>query len=347
MSRETALTVPHLLLRLDANHGIGLAHAIRVAAILALLDMPHRVTVAGDGELLADFFPTARHHPLAGDGKDEFFALLRQTSPGLILVDHPRPGAGFWAKLKVHAGAIPVVAIDDEGGDVDADLVINGTVLDEYHRYPVLRTQAKVLTGGLYSLIRPVFAESRWQNPATPAVTIVVGSANRARDWALHLVSGKYDVRRWGKVRMIVGRAFPDMAALAERCGRLGVALQSGVSGEEMACAMASAQTVLITGGMVVYEALAVGVPAVVFPQIENLIPEARWFAQRGCIVDLGFDGGMDEALVAAAVDRMLSSPAERGTMSQAQSAIVDGRGMARAAMAIGSILSAVVANRL
>jgi spore coat polysaccharide biosynthesis predicted glycosyltransferase SpsG len=331
----------HLLLRLDANHHIGLAHAIRVAAILALLETPHRLTVAGDGELLADFFPGARHHPLSGDGKDEFFALVGQAAPDLVLVDHPRPGTGFWQELKAHAGTIPVLAIDDEGGDVDADLIINGTVLDEYHRYPALHASAQVLAGGQYSLIRPVFAESRWQNPASPAVTIVVGSADRARDWALHLVSGKIDLSGWGKVRMIVGRAFPAMATLAERCSRFGIALQSGVSGEEMAQAMASAQTVLITGGMVVYEALAVGVPAVVFPQMENLIPEARWFAQRHCIVDLGFDGGMDEARLSAAVDRLLSSRHERMAMSQAQSAIVDGLGMARAAKAIDSLLAA------
>ena len=50
----------------------------------------------------------------------------------------------------------------------------------------------------------------------------------------------------------------------------------------------------LVTGGMAMSETLAIGAPAAVFPQVANLVPEARWFAERGAIRDLGYDGGLD-----------------------------------------------------
>lgn len=336
----SAIGHAHILVRLDANHQIGLAHAIRVSAILDLLEVPHRITVAGAGELIADFFPGQQLLPASVEDPDAFFSLIDAIRPDLILVDHPRPGHNFWRELSVSAGDIPIVAIDDEGGEVDANLVINGTVLDQYHHYPLLRPQPSLLLGREYALIRPVFGAAPWRNPREPSVVIVVGSADRARDWALQLMSGKVDLSNWGKVRVIVGRAFPDMARLQHDCDALGVSLESGLSGERMAEAMAQASVALITGGMIVYEALAVGVPAIVFPQIENLIPEARWFAQRGCIVDLGYEGGMDSGLISETVGRLLASPSERLAMSSSQRATIDGRGMVRAAQAIHGLLA-------
>lgn len=330
----------HILVRLDANHKIGLAHAIRVSAVLDLLKAPHRITVTGAGERIIDFFPGQRLLPVCVEDNDAFFSLIGEIQPDLILVDHPRPGHSFWHGLSVSAGDIPVVSIDDEGGEVDADLVINGTVLEQYHRYPRLRPQAKLLVGRDYALIRPVFGETAWRNPTESSVVIVVGSGDRARDWALHLLSGKIDLSSWGTVRMIVGRAFPDMARLRHDCDALGVSLESGISGEGMAEALSQASVALITGGMIAYEALAVGVPAIVFPQIENLIPEAQWFAQRGCIVDLGYEGGMNSSLVSEAVGRLLSSSSVRLVMSLSQRATIDGHGMVRAAQAIDGVLA-------
>lgn len=335
----------HILVRLDANHRIGLAHAIRVSAILGMLKTPLRITVAGAGDLISAFFPAAQLRQVFIEDPEAFFALIGESRPDLILVDHPQPGYGFWSKLNMNAKGIPIVVIDDVGGEVDADLIINGTVLDQYHRYPMLRSQAKLLTGREYSLIRPVFGNISWRDFPDPSVIIVVGSGDRARDWALYLMSGKIDLSGWGKVKMIVGQAFPDMAKLRHDCDALGVSLESGVSGDGMAGALSQSSVALITGGMIVYEALAVGVPAVVFPQMENLIPEARWFAERGCILDLGYEGGMDGNLISEAVGRLLSSSSARVAMSKAQRATIDGHGMVRAAQAIDGALAGNVSG--
>ncbi len=335
-----ALEEKHILVRLDANHKIGLAHAIRVSSILQLLNEPYRLTVYGEGELIATYFPAQKLVSASGDDPNDFLAIVERVRPHLILVDHPRPGEKFWRLLSHRAFGIPVVAIDDEGGGVDADLIINGTVLDQYHRYSALRPQAKLLVGPKYSLVRPEFGKAPWRNPTMPSIVIVVGSGDRASDWAFDLMSGNFELGSWGKVRMIVGSAFPDLPRLRSACDTHGVPLESGISGEAMAEALSHAGIALITGGMIVYEALTVGVPAIVFPQIENLIPEAQWFAERGCIVDLGYDGGANNRCVAEAVEMLQSSASRRTAMSSSQRRTIDGRGMARAALAIDTLLS-------
>jgi spore coat polysaccharide biosynthesis predicted glycosyltransferase SpsG len=330
----------HILVRLDANHHIGMGHAIRVSAILDLLKTPHSTTVAGDLGLISDLFSAKRTNIVPVKDTEAFFALISTTQPDLILVDHPRLGPNFWRRLsKYNSCAASIVALDDEGGDVEAELIVNSTILDQYHRYPLLRPQATLLCGAKYALIRPVFAETKWQNSSGSSVVIVVGSGDRARDWALHLMSGKVELNNWGKVRMIVGRAFPDMDRLWRSCDSLGVSLESGISAEAMAQALSQARVALITGGMIVFEALAVGVPTVVYPQMENMIPEAKWFAERGCLVDLGHEGGMNCGLVEETVGLLLSSSSKCLTMSLAQRAIIDGRGMVRAAKAISDLL--------
>lgn len=335
----------HILVRLDANHEIGLAHAIRVSSILRLLNTEHQITIAGQGNLIADFFPGQKLLPTTAADPDTFFSLIDRIRPTIVLVDHPRPGANFWLQLKERAGNIPVVAIDDEGGAVDADLIINGTVVDEYHHYPVLSSSSRLLLGGQYAQIRPEFSANQWQDPDQRSVVIVIGSADRARDWALLLTSGAINMSNWGRVTMIVGRAFPEMARLQENCNSVGVLLASGLSGERMAATLSQASVALMTGGMIVYEALAVGVPAVVFPQIENLLPEAAWFGQRGCIIDLGFEGGMNTRQVIEAIDKLLSDSALRISMSKTQRATVDGCGMSRAAEEIDRLLTKQLAS--
>lgn len=329
----------HILVRLDANHVIGLAHAIRVAAILNLLTEPYQLSIVGNGDLIGDFFQNHHHYLIEKNRETDFFSQVDEVHPDVVLVDHPRPGSNFWSKLRGCKGTFSVVAIDDEGGGVEADIIFNGTVLESYHHYPLANAQARVLLGPAYTLIRPEFRLTPWKNPDKSCVVIVVGSGDIACKWALYLVSGNLNLRGWGAVRMIVGRAFPEMNRLQHNCDVLGVSLSSGLTGQQMANVLSQASVALITGGMIVYEALAVGVPAVVFPQIQNLIPEAKWFAQRGCIVDLGYENGMDINLVSKSVDKLLESSSDRVAMSNLQRAVIDGHGMGRAAAEIDGLL--------
>lgn len=327
-----------LLLRIDAGHQLGFGHAVRSSALVDALASRTELVVAGDDlDALARFFPTAR---LRSVERDSLVAILDSVRPDVVLVDLPRHTPELWSALR--GPGRPVIAVDDEGGELTADLVINGAVPDAYHCYPALRPGGKALTGPSYTLLRPAFGVTPWRDPETPSVTVVVGSGERARDWAFALVGDALDRTAWGKVSMVVGAAFPERETLRQACDHAGVRLLSGLDAPALADLLAGSRVALITGGMITSEALAVGAPAIVFPQVPNLIPEAAWLAARGAIRDLGFDGGMDMARVGTEVGALQRDRAEARAQSARARALIDGRGLERAAQAVETLLEGV-----
>ena len=161
--------LPHLVARLDATHESGMAHAIRVNAILREMARPHRLTVIGRGEPLQRFFPdAARLDPDAVGAGRPWESAVAALRPDLLLIDLPRALEVRWAALRAaYAGKIAL--IDDWGGAVDADLIINGTVLDAYHHYPAARAGATILAGPRYALLRPAFRRCLWRSSAAAA----------------------------------------------------------------------------------------------------------------------------------------------------------------------------------
>jgi spore coat polysaccharide biosynthesis predicted glycosyltransferase SpsG len=327
-----------LLLRIDACHQLGFGHAVRSSALAANLTLATELVVAGDNlDALAHFFPVAR---LRSVERHTLAAILDSERPEAVLVDLPRHTPELWSTM--YGPGRAVIAVDDEGGELTADLVINGTAPDGYHYYPTLRPGGKALTGPSYTLLRPAFGTTPWRAPEAPSVGVVVGSGDRARNWAFALVGDALDRTAWGKVSMVVGVAFPELKRLQHACERAGVRLLSGLDARGMADLLAGSAVALVTGGMIVYEALAVGVPAIVFPQVPNATLEAAWFAARGAVRDLGFHGGMDMARVETEVRTLLGDRAEAVAQSSRARTMVDGRGVERAAQAVEILLKGI-----
>lgn len=329
-----------ILIRVDAHLDIGLAHAVRVRGLLEAMDVSTEVFVWGRGDNLADVLPFASIFETTDDLLWGMEQVLEQVSPNMILVDHPHLSADQWARL-YQAAPCSVVAIDDEGGPVQADLVINGTVLPAYHHYPALASASRALCGGRYALVNDVFHKTPWHGEnAGRGVCVVVGGGVRAADWVWALAASDGPLAALGGGDVVVGQSYAAFDALKERAASIGVTVHRGLKQADLCRILAAAPCALITGGMIVYEALAMGVPAVVYPQEKNLPPEADWFARHGAIVNLGFDGGMDMALVQARVHGLLSDAQARRTLSRHARDIIDGKGMARAAQAVGEVLT-------
>lgn len=324
-----------ILVRLDANHTIGYAHAVRTMALLENLDISYNLHVVGNGEKLGELFPMADAVTFLDVGDEEpFERIVALLHPDLILIDHPRPSQELWQAARQSPFNL-VCAIDDEGGDVPADMIINGTILKQYHVYRNLPEGAEVLCGGKYALLRKPFAQANWSRPPSPSITIIIGSGRRAEKWAHYLLSDVISRQSCDATTMIVGNFFPSAQTLRKKCLKQGVEFVQGCNADEMAQRMANSSLVLITGGMIIYEALAVGVPAVVFPQEPNLPPESEWFERHGCIINLGYDGGMVAHQVEEAIDRILNNDDISSEISNAQKRTIDGNGMSRAANAI------------
>jgi spore coat polysaccharide biosynthesis predicted glycosyltransferase SpsG len=341
MMPGTATAMSRLVIRVDAGPTLGLGHAVRCAALSEVLGAALVATVVGAGAVLPGLFPGRETVAVDADDDDGFAQILAGLEPAAVVIDHPWRNGSLSRLVRRAAPGARVAVIDDEGGDLDADLVVNGTVLDEYHRYTGLPSRAELLVGPRHALLRPAFGRTPWRaggNAGTAAdsgVIMVVGSGECAARWAFFLASDAVDRAGWGRPRLVVGAAFPEPEALAAACTVAGIDLMAGLGGEDLAVALASAPVALITGGMIVYEALAVGVPAVVYPQLPNLCPEARWLAARGCLVDLGAGGGFDAGAIRAAVMALVADRGASAAMSRCQRRLIDGRGVERMAASL------------
>ncbi|MDB4341925.1 hypothetical protein OAA59_01800, partial [bacterium] len=327
--------------RVDATHETGTAHAVRVRRLVQMLDTKPQVTIMGeDRELLGSFFPG---YEVVAPGD---YSKVSEI-PTACLGDCPDMPSKFWHSIKDEYG-VPTIALDDYGGAVHADLIVNGTVLDAYHKYSDLPDGGNVLCGSPYALIDPSFADTRWQSrPARRAVTIVAGGGDRAAGWIQALLDGDLNFGGWGEVELVVGASFPDSSETEKRATASGIRFSKAIPSSLLAARLSRSSVALITGGMIVYEGLCVGVPCVVFPQERNLIDEARWFETERCISNLGYDGGMDLPVIDRMVLDMIDDRQKAVGRSARGRALIDGQGMSRAATAIDGLISARLAGKI
>lgn len=105
-----------------------------------------------------------------------------------------------------------------------------------------------------------------------------------------------------------------------------------------MADVMLRADLAILTGGTVLFEASACGLPSIIICSQEHQVPQAQWFAWHNAAVSLGFMEQVDGELLLDAVVDM--DKERRHQLSKAASRIVDGRGMERVVEILSSCLS-------
>lgn len=330
-----------LLLRLDSGSDIGHGHAVRVEGLLAQMHSAIEPLVLGSVENLPGLLANAEVHAWTGDDPDRQLQSMMELRPDALLVDLPARSDRPWHRFR-QAG-VPIIAIDDEGGDIDADMIVNGTAYDEFHHYRRRSSEPRYLIGPSYALIRPQFAASPWRNPQARRLAVIIGSGERARTWAIELANNGLDGIALDSIDLVVGASFSDPDALRRGLEMRGIAVNAhqGLDARRLADLMANSTIALMTGGMIVYEALAVGLPAVVFPNVANLIPEVNWFATRGYVRDLGYEAAMDMECVRTNLVSLLSDRDAAVAQSVAGRRLVDGLGMQRVAKAIDELLAA------
>ncbi len=326
-----------ILIRLDADHNVGLAHAIRVAKILSLVKSDIDLHLIGVFPHYNQFFNPATKvtgfpaEMLSEKQKAQFVVETAvRINADIILVDHPHLGKISWDIFM--ASDLPIIAIDDEGGPVKADQIFNGTILKDYHHYPHMTNSAGIHCGSEYTLINPCFAANPWSEPKDLSLISVIGSGDRACDWAMKLTAnhGPLSKLNLPHKTIVVGAAFPQIEQLAKNCHASNICLHQGLDQPAMAKMLSQHSVGLITGGMIVYESLAVGLPVIVFPQEKNLPPEARFFSGQGCIIDLKYEGGMDMNIVSKNIINIMNSRIKRLTLSRNARQLIDGKGMLR-----------------
>lgn len=324
-----------IIARVDANRDIGAGHAVRVRAIAHALGSDDQLLVIGKGKELRSIFPYAEILEPTKLLPVQLSSAVDELNTELVLCDHPDLEPYLRYDLEQQLG-IPVIIIDDFGGDHRASGIVNGTILPTHHRYPKMPDHSLKLCGSEYALLRPSFSQAN--RPSTPSRTIgiVIGSGNRSTNWGDFLTTNGTILTQMGTVGIVVGVAHPEPEVLAKACAMHGISFYQALSEVDLAKFLASSEIALVTGGMVVYESLATGTPTIIFPILPNMIAEADWFAEKGCAVNLGPNDGFNATTLCKVIASLLTDPNTRNRMARRGHKLVDGLGVSRVCTELG-----------
>ena len=335
---------PRILLLADGGPEIGGGHVMRMLTLAEALRAqgaePVLAAPVSTAEVIAAFAPAGLETRLLGSVEPEALTEEDTAEAKAVVFDHFRLSADHHREL---AAGRPCAAVDDladrtMGVDLIADPGPDRTAAD----YEGL-SDARLLLGPDYALVRPEFAERR---------RVALDLRERARGAAGRILvsMGLTDVggitrRVVEAIRPVCGEAVLDIVVGPGAPSREWLGTQAGESlkvhapAHDMASLSATADLAIGAGGSSAFERCVLGLPTVLLVLADNQLPNARALERRGAaqVIDArkpGFETALADAVQTLAEDARL-----RGQMARAAARVCDGRGAARVAEAVLSLL--------
>lgn len=304
-----------VIIRADGGPNIGGGHIVRAKTIA------EELTAEGCGVCLmvkdddwsrgALDGVKAKKHFLKKTDNESLIVLqtARRLGAGLVILD-VRDTSPEYVRYLQESGAA-VVTIDDAGRGADAaDATFWGGVKD--------RREKNYYYGPAYTIVPPNLLEMRKKSLPPSAVRAVV------------CFLGTFDPRNHGKNVPALAEEFPQVSFFWFCSGDR---MQKGnlqvmhLSRDLFFEKLLSADLALISGGITLFEAAALGRPAMVFPQADHETAHAELFAAAGAAVLVPASTAKE---VSETFRSFVNGPQSLRAMHAAGLNFVDGRGMER-----------------
>ncbi len=317
---------PRVLFRAAAGPRIGFGHLMRSRTVATALGVPALVSIRG-GRGSSGAASLIGCRPLAR-GLD---ALGRTASLSLLVVDDPRPDAVVPWILAARRRGIATASIHDLGlAPCPSDVSIDGSIA------PGPMDLAGVRYAILDPRLRRVRAARRLARPAGRSVVLVAfGGGSRVR---LARAVSRAIVRHRPDVRVRIAGGF-RRGAWPRRCGSIEWLRATPGLGRRFL----GATVAVLAGGVTLYEACAVGLPAIGVAIVPGQRRSVAGLARHGAVIDGGSvsSAAGTAARVARLVDRLLDAPDRQRALAVAARRLVDGRGADRVAAALRRLSTA------
>ena len=310
-----------------AGPRIGFGHLVRARSLARVLGVPPAVTIRGT--------PATRRRAASLrwrviDVRRD--ADVRRFNPHVLVVDDPSIDAvRAWVRRAKRLGLLAATIHDLGIAAVPSDLVIDGTIAPRrtvHGRYGTLH-------GPAYAILDPAIQKIRGpRGSGKPRrVLIALGGGHTA---VLAARLARAISVRVGDVEIRVAGGF----SAAHRTLPLGSGRWID-SQDGLALELSTASVAIVGGGVTLYEACALGVPAIAVSLTPAQRVTIRAIARRGAALD---GGAIHDRVVSDAsrkrpsdrivrdVERLLREPAERRHLAQAGRRLVYGRGAFRVA---------------
>jgi UDP-2,4-diacetamido-2,4,6-trideoxy-beta-L-altropyranose hydrolase len=271
-------------------------------------------------------------------------ATLAKSFDGVVF-DHFRLDAHAHRRI---AQGRPCLAVDDLADrPLGCDLLLDPGPDRRAEDYEgLLPTDARLMLGPAFALVRPEFAARREaalarRAGATETGRVLVSLGLTDVDGITGRVVGRL-LPRLGTATLdvVVGRAapsLPGLEALAARDPRV----RLHVEARDMAALTEQADLAVGAGGSSTWERCTLGLPTVLLVLADNQVPGAGALDRSGAaeVVDArapDFEAALDRAFTG-----LMRSPERRSRLSVRSAALCDGRGAARAADAFLELIGA------
>jgi spore coat polysaccharide biosynthesis predicted glycosyltransferase SpsG len=251
--------------------------------------------------------------------------LLRSLAPDVLVVDDPvTSDARRWMAAGRRAGCL-VVSVHDLGlGCLDADLVIDGSI--------TMNARARrgmTLAGPRFALLDPALVdEDESRDPYS--VLVALGGGPRA-ELAVDIAEAVVEAVPQATVR-VAGGFVSTPARVRQQITWVGPA-------RSLHQEMARASVAVVGGGVSLYEACALGTPAVGVPVVPAQRPTVAAFVARGAAMG-ATRGPVSAKHVAEECVSLLSDATMRRHLARMGRRLIDGRGAFRAAVVVARLAS-------
>jgi spore coat polysaccharide biosynthesis predicted glycosyltransferase SpsG len=309
-----------VLFRVAAGPRRGFGHLVRARALARALGVRPLVSVRG-GIRVVEAALALGCDVIKGDSP----ACLAAMQPDVVVVDDPiASDAKRWIAAARRSGSI-VVTVHDLGlGQADGDLIVDGSVITANRKSGGIQ-----LMGPRYAVLDPALSRDKAADRNCMRVLISLGGGPRTElatsiAIALSKIVPDADIR-------IVGGFYTGIVDM--RHPRIHwIETTDGLGAE-----LRRTDIAVVGGGVSLYEACAMGVPAVAVPVVPSQRPTVAAMVSRGAAIGRA-KVGTAPAEIARDAAKLLSDGALRRHVRRTAQALVDGRGALRVAQAIGQL---------
>jgi spore coat polysaccharide biosynthesis predicted glycosyltransferase SpsG len=310
-----------VLFRVAAGPRVGFGHLVRCRSLARALGVGPSVSIRGaSGTARVAAEGGWDVHTIEGD------AALAAYRADVLVVDDPCPRhAARWIGWARHLNLLTATVHDLGLGYVAADLGVDGSIEPRTQ----MRGRFGDLAGPAYAILDPAVSAT-WtahRQRVPNQVLIALGGGGHVYGYAVRLCRAIAAKNPDARVRVAAGFAG----------GRAKPPLEHGewiTAPDGLAEELATATVAVVAGGVTLYEACALGTPAVAVALTSAQHVTIRAFAARGAVVD-GHRleaGSQTITAVAAEVDRLLRAPLVCDRLALSGRHLVDGRGAFRVA---------------
>jgi UDP-2,4-diacetamido-2,4,6-trideoxy-beta-L-altropyranose hydrolase len=343
------MTDRHVIIRADASATVGTGHVVRCQTLAtALVAHGWRATFVTRGlaGALADGLAEAGmgivRLPGESSVEDEPKEIADVIGHGaaLVVADHYGLGSDWFDKVRRHQPGAIIMAIDDLANrPLPADIVLNQNLGASESAYAMLvPSDARVLAGPAYALLRPEFARLRGRvRDGRVERILVFMSGGDADDVTARAADA---IGRVGLgTDLVVGGAYPHLAALRATVAEQPM-IQLHVNTAAMASLMDRADLAIGAASAASWERCTLGLPAILVTMADNQVLAERRLMEAGAAVAIGSHTSVSAIDFEVAIRTLCADPSRVAAMSEAAARVTDGEGTDRVVAEIQTMVA-------